>query len=68
MNSKSIIKQLAKIHKKSEDEILKEIENAIKIGMENNDVQVQKFWSSIHSKNEVPTPYELIDFITKNAV
>ena len=66
MNKRKIKRSLKKIAKKygvSEEEVRRDISLATSAARENPDPQIQKFWDSIPSKGEKPTPEEVIAHI-----
>ena len=62
-----VIANLAKQKGISEDEIRKEIQIAIDIGMADSDPKVQEFWKNIPCKADKPTPEEAIEYMSKQA-
>lgn len=48
------------------EQVRKEIETAIEIGLSNPDPEVQKIWSSIPCKSNKPTPEELVRYLSRN--
>lgn len=65
MNRNDILTRLALQNGVSVPEIRKEIEQAIKAGMENPDPEVRESWHTIPRKGKIPTVEEVIDFFSK---
>jgi hypothetical protein len=59
-----IYAQIARQHGTNVDEVKKEIKLAMMVGMCSQDPTVQKKWESIPHDGEVPTPEELLIFLT----
>ncbi len=65
MNAKKAIAETAKQNGVTIKEVREEIQKAINEGMKSSDPQVTEMWSKIPRKGEIPTPEEVIDFISK---
>mgnify|MGYP000012445972 CR=1 FL=1 len=68
LSAERAIKILAQRDGVSEDEIIGEIEKAIKIGMGNSDPKVQKKWKELYGENRTPTAEKLITKIAEYIV
>ncbi len=66
MNVRKAIAETAKQNGVSVNEVLEEIQKAINEGMKSSDPQVKEMWKNIPRKGEIPTPEEIIEFISKN--
>lgn len=62
--AEKIYAQIARKHGTTVDEVKKEIKLAMLVGMCNQDPAVQKKWNSIPHDGDVPTPEELLIFLT----
>ncbi|MEG2512226.1 MAG: sporulation initiation factor Spo0A C-terminal domain-containing protein [Acetivibrio sp.] len=56
---------LARKNGVTEDEIRRELEKAIEIGMSSTDQEVQKHWKEMSCNGRRPTPEEMISYLTK---
>lgn len=65
---KRSLASVAKQNGVSVDEVKREIQKAIDIGMANPDPKIQAFWNSIPRAGERPTPEEVISFFAKEMV
>lgn len=65
MNAKKAIAETAKQNGVTLKEVREEIQKAINEGMKSSDPRVKEMWSKIPRKGEMPTPEEVIDFISK---
>ena len=59
---------VAKQNDVSVDEVKREIQKAIDLGMVNPDPHIQAFWNSIPRAGKHPTPEEVISFFAKEMV
>lgn len=62
--AEKIYLQIARQHGTTIEEVKKEIKLAMLVGMCNQDPEVQKKWNSIPHDGDVPTPEELLIFLT----
>lgn len=60
-----ILKDIANENGVSLENVMKEIEIAIIAGMSNSDPRIQAFWRNVPKKGDIPTPVELIAYISK---
>lgn len=67
MNRNDILTRLALQNGVSVPEVRKEIEQAIKAGMENPDPEVREKWRSIPCRGKTPTVEEALDYFIKEA-
>lgn len=65
---KRSLASVAKQNGVSVDEVKREIQKAIDIGMANSDRHIQAFWNSILREGERATPEEAISFFSKEMV
>lgn len=65
---KRSLASVAKQNGVSVDEVKREIQKAIELGMTNPDPHVQAIWNSIPRAGEHPTPEEVISFFSKEMV
>lgn len=63
--AESAIKQIAVRKGKTVEEIRKEIQKAMLIGLCSQDPKVQAYWRRIPCKGDIPTPEEVIAFLAK---
>jgi len=62
--AEQIYRQIAIQHGTSVESVKKEIKMAMLIGMVNQDPEVQKKWDAIPHDGDVPTPEELLIYLT----
>ena len=65
---KCSLASVAKQNGVSVDEVKREIQKAIELGMINSDPHIQFFWNSIPRAREHPTPEEVISFFAKEMI
>lgn len=63
IDGKKAIEKVAKVHGFGVEEIRTQMDFAIKEGINNPDLKVQKFWKQVPCSGERPTPEELIEFL-----
>ena len=63
MNVNEIIKQVAKAHNTTPEEVYSEMKIAIDAAFTSNDPKVQKEWSKIPFRGLHPTPEEVIPYL-----
>ena len=61
----NVIKQVAKIHNVSEEEVRREIQAVIHAAMQSKDPQVQKRWAENCKNGKEPTPEKLIRYLSR---
>ena len=61
----NVIKQVAKIHNVSEEEVRREIQAVIHAAMQSKDPPVQKRWAEICKNGKEPTPEKLIRYLSR---
>lgn len=66
MDAEEAIRKTAAKEGLAVEEIRKEMEKAILIGLCSQDPTVRERWKRIPCKGDVPTPEELIEYIGKN--
>ena len=62
---KTILKAVAQKNNTTTEDVLREMEVAIAMGMANPDPEVQKKWRQIPRKGDQPTPEEVIMYYAK---
>lgn len=65
--AESALRQIAIREGKPVSEVRKEIQKAMLVGMCSQDPQVQTYWKRIPHEGEVPTPEEVVAFLTEEA-
>lgn len=65
MNVNEIIKQVAKAHNTTPEEVYSEMQIAIDAAFTSNDPKVQKEWSKIPFRGLRPTPEEVIPYLAR---
>lgn len=61
---KNALEAVAAMNGISVSEVHAEIQNAIQEALENPDPSVQQFWASIPHKGDIPTPEEVIGYLS----
>ena len=62
MNIDEIIKQVARAHNTTPEEVYAEMQRAIDAGFDNPDPKVQAEWRKVRVKGDRPTPEEVINY------
>ena len=65
---KCSLASVAKQNGVSIDEVKREIQKAIDIGMANPDPKIKAFWNSIPRSGERPTPEEVIAYLKNHII
>jgi hypothetical protein len=62
-----IFERIAAEHHTTLEEVRREMEVAIRVGINNPDPKVQAQWAKIPRKGDIPTPDELITYVVRQA-
>lgn len=68
VDAEEAFRQLAKRRGVSVEEVRKQIELAIQVGLMNPDPNVQLYWTKIPHKGSVPTPEEVVVFLAEEVL
>lgn len=63
MNIDEIIKQVAKVHNTTPEEVYAEMQIALDAAFQSSDPEVQKEWAKIPFKGNHPTPEDVITYL-----
>ena len=63
MNIDEIIKQVAKVHNTTPEEVYAEMQIALDAAFQSKDPEVQKEWAKIPFKGDHPTPEDVIPYL-----
>ena len=63
MNIDKIIKQVAKAHNTTPEEVYAEMQIALDAAFQSNDPEVQREWAKIPFKGDRPTPEDVIPYL-----
>lgn len=63
MNINEIIKEVAKAHNKTPEEVYSEMQIEIEAAFMSKDPEAQNEWVKLPFKGECPTPEEFIDYL-----
>lgn len=61
---KQIIQKIANENHVTPEEVLFELENVIQIGVNSSDPSVQRRWAEVPKKGKVPTPEEVMTYLS----
>lgn len=65
--AKDAVNQIALREGKTVEQVRKEIQKAILIGLCSQDPKIQAYWKRIPSEGDIPTPEEVIAFLAMEA-
>ena len=65
--TKNAINQIALRKGKTVEQVRKDIQNAMLIGLCSQDPKIQAYWKRIPSEGDIPTPEEVIAFLAMEA-